>query len=113
MKPCCYTCPLGISDGNEIEFAYLNGPCYRASDISCSLIPCGDTVTRNTLPATIRLLCVDDNPNDTELLAIALERADPQCKYVLHCVEDGGLFSEALQDEFDVVLCDFDMPRFS
>jgi len=56
---------------------------------------------------------VDDNPNDTELLVIALERADPQRKYVIHRVEDRTLFAEALQDEFDVVLCDFNMPRFS
>ncbi len=67
----------------------------------------------NALPAMIRLLCVEDNPDDTELLALALERADPQRKYVLHRVEDGKRFTEALQDEFDVVLCDFNLPRFS
>ena len=70
-------------------------------------------MTRDTLPATIRLLCVDDKPDDTELIAIALERADPQRQYVLHRVEDGGRFTVALQDEFDVVLCDFNLPRFS
>jgi CheY-like chemotaxis protein len=67
----------------------------------------------NALPATIRLLCVEDNPDDTELLALALERTDPQRKYVLHRVEDGKRFAEALQHDFDVVLCDFNLPRFS
>lgn len=62
---------------------------------------------------TIRLLCVEDNPDDVELMAIALERADPQRDYVLHRVDDAGSFVEALQQEFDVVLCDFNMPRFS
>ncbi|MES2937948.1 MAG: response regulator [Pseudomonadota bacterium] len=61
----------------------------------------------------IRLLCVEDNPDDVELMAIALERADPQRDYVLHRVDDAGSFVEALQQEFDVVLCDFNMPRFS
>src|SRR5512140_1689492 len=85
----------------------------RQSDVSCSLIAHGDPVTRNALPATIRLLCVDDNPNDIELLVIALERADPQRKYVVQRVEDGPRFTEALRAVFDVVLCDFNMPRFS
>ena len=61
---------------------------------------------------TIRLLCVEDN-RDTELLALALERADPQRNYVLHRVEDGKRFMEALPDLFDVVLCDLNLPRFS
>ncbi len=62
---------------------------------------------------TIRLLCVEDNPDDVELMAIALERADPQREYALHRVDDAGSFVQALQQEFDVVLCDFNMPRFS
>jgi signal transduction histidine kinase len=70
-------------------------------------------VTLNALPATIKLLCVDDKPEDTELMAVALERADPLRKYVIHRVEDGGGFTVALQDQFDVVLCDFNLPRFS
>ncbi|MEO8653462.1 MAG: response regulator, partial [Ramlibacter sp.] len=56
---------------------------------------------------------MEDNPDDTEFLALALERADPRHKYVLHRVEDGTRFTEALQDEFDVILCDFNLPRFS
>ncbi|HSH88910.1 MAG TPA: histidine kinase [Ramlibacter sp.] len=63
--------------------------------------------------AAIRLLCVEDNPDDVELMAIALERADPQRRYELHRVEDAPGFVEALQQDFDVILCDFNMPRFS
>jgi signal transduction histidine kinase len=63
--------------------------------------------------STIRLLCVEDNPDDVELMAIALERADPHRRYLLHRVDDASSFVEALQQEFDAVLCDFNMPRFS
>ena len=70
-------------------------------------------MTSHAEPATIRLLCVEDNPDDTELLALALQRADPRHKHVLHRVEDATRFTEALQDEFDVILCDFNLPSFS
>ena len=56
---------------------------------------------------------MEDNPDDTELLALALERVDPQRHYVLHRVEDAAGFGEAMQGNFDVVLCDFNLPRFS
>jgi len=62
---------------------------------------------------TIRLLCVEDNADDVELLGIALERADPQRRYELHRVDDANSFAEALQQDFDTILCDFNMPRFS
>ncbi len=61
----------------------------------------------------VRLLCVEDNPDDVELMALALERADPLRRYELHRVDDATAFSEALQQDFDVILCDFNMPRFS
>lgn len=64
-------------------------------------------------PPTIRLLCVEDNPDDVELMGLALERADPQRQYQLHRVDDATSFVSALQQEFDVILCDFNMPRFS
>jgi len=64
-------------------------------------------------PRAVRLLCVDDNPDDVELMAIALGRADPLHRYELHRVDDASAFGQALQGEFDVILCDFNMPRFS
>ena len=64
-------------------------------------------------PATIRLLCVEDNPDDIELLAIALERADPQRRYLLQQVDNAAEFTDALQQDFDIILCDFNLPRFS
>ncbi len=69
-------------------------------------------MTPSDLP-TIRLLCVEDNPDDVELMAIALERADPSRRYELRRVEDATDFSEALAQNFDAILCDFNMPRFS
>ncbi len=64
-------------------------------------------------PATIRLLCVEDSPDDVELMAIALERADPRRRYLLRRVDDASGFTVALQEDIDVILCDFNMPRFS
>ncbi|MGE4241513.1 ATP-binding response regulator [Ramlibacter sp.] len=64
-------------------------------------------------PATIRLLCVEDNPDDVELLSLALERGDPAHTYELTRVDDATSFAEALEGNFDAILCDFNMPRFS
>jgi signal transduction histidine kinase len=71
-----------------------------------------ETSTASELTA-IKVLCVEDNPDDVELMAIALERADPLRRYELHRVDDATAFAEALQSDFDVILCDFNMPRFS
>ena len=38
----------------------------------------------------IRLLCVEDNPDDVELMGIALERADPLRHYELHRVDNAA-----------------------
>lgn len=71
-------------------------------------------MSRPPEPATIRLLCVEDNPDDVELMGIALEQADPQRQYVLHRVDEAGAFVAALEGgEFDAILCDFNLPRFS
>jgi len=64
---------------------------------------------------TIRLLCVEDSPDDLELMELALERADPGRKYVMKRVDEPAAFSQALDDEdaVDVILCDYNLPRFS
>ena len=61
----------------------------------------------------IRLLCVEDNPDDVELMALTLERADPQRRYSLTRVDDANAFLEAVAEDFAAILCDFNMPRFS
>ena len=63
--------------------------------------------------STIRLLCVEDSPDDVELMALSLDRADPQRRYVLSRVDDANAFLEAVSEDFDAILCDFNMPRFS
>ena len=70
-------------------------------------------MTQPAETATIRLLCVEDNPDDVELLGLALERADPRRRYLLQRVEDAGGFTEAVQHDYDAILCDFNLPRFS
>ncbi len=65
-------------------------------------------------PATITLLCVEDNPDDVELMGIALEQADPRREYRMHRVDEAGTFAAALDaGGFDAILCDFNLPRFS
>ena len=64
-------------------------------------------------PKPIRLLCVEDNPDDVELMGIALERADPARRYELHRVDNAASFVAALAGDWDVILCDFNLPRFS
>jgi hypothetical protein len=52
-------------------------------------------VTHFNDPAPIRLLCVEDNPDDLDLMAIALERADPHRRYELQRVDEAAGFTEA------------------
>ena len=55
--------------------------------------------TNTTEPATFRLLCVEDNPDDVELMQLALERADSLNRYELTRVDDASDFLRALEDE--------------
>lgn len=64
-------------------------------------------------PAPIRLLVVEDNPDDAELLGLALERVDGARLYELRRVDNANDFVEALEEPFDAILCDFNLPRFS
>lgn len=61
----------------------------------------------------IRLLVVEDNPDDVELLTLALDRADPARRYDVVRVDNANDFVEALDRPFDAILCDFNLPRFS
>ncbi len=63
--------------------------------------------------ATIRLLCVEDSADEVALVAMALERADPQHRYALSRVDDATGFVNALPLDFDAILCDFNLSRFS
>ena len=46
-------------------------------------------------------------------MALTMERADPQRRYVLSRVDDANAFLDAVSEDFDAILCDFNMPRFS
>jgi signal transduction histidine kinase len=71
-------------------------------------------VQDDTPPLTvIRLLCVEDNPDDVELIAYALERADPLHRYEIDHVDDVRGFTGALQQQLDAILCDYNLPQFS
>ena len=84
-------------------------------DSPATRIEPGEPAERSPAPAraSIRLLCVEDNPDDVELMGLALERADPQRNYELLRVDDATAFTEALAQDWDAILCDFNMPRFS
>ncbi len=62
---------------------------------------------------TIRLLCVEDRTDDVELIAFALERADPGHTYLLEHVDAAVGFIAALQKGVDAILCDYNLPQFS
>lgn len=64
-------------------------------------------------PRTLTVLCVEDSPDDVELMGLALERADPRRTYQLHRVSDAAGFEAALDRTFDIILCDYSLPRFS
>lgn len=63
--------------------------------------------------APISLLCVEDNPDDVELIALALERSDLHRRYVLERVDDADAFAAAVARPYEAILCDYNMPRFS
>ncbi len=60
----------------------------------------------------LRVLCVDDSPDDAELEMLALERHG----FTVECVrvDEREAAIAALEDRsWDLVLCDYSMPRFS
>jgi signal transduction histidine kinase len=61
----------------------------------------------------IRLLCVEDREDDVELIAYALQRADPAHRYVLRHADNTKDFLAGLQAGADAILCDYNLPRFS
>ena len=71
-------------------------------------------MTHPANPIPIRLLCVEDNPDDVELMAIALERADPAAPLrAAPGRRRQPASSTRCRTDFDVILCDFNLPRFS
>lgn len=59
----------------------------------------------------LRLVCVEDSPDDVELLRLALLRHG--LRFELRAVHDERGLSAALADPVDAVLCDFSLPGFS
>ncbi len=56
---------------------------------------------------------MEDNPDDFELIGLALDRADARHRYELDRVDDATGFANALGQDYDAILCDFNLPRFS
>lgn len=64
------------------------------------------------MDSTYRILHVEDSPDDAELVRLALRRAE--FGFEIRRVDEEGEFLEALASfRPDVILCDYDMPRFS
>ena len=59
----------------------------------------------------LKLLCVEDNPDDVELIRLALKRHG--MRFTLEAVCDEEPFRAALERGPDVVLCDYSLPAFS
>ncbi|HSV78262.1 MAG TPA: histidine kinase, partial [Ramlibacter sp.] len=60
----------------------------------------------------MRVVCIEDNADDYELATIALERSQPG-RFETCRVEEMEGFVQALARGCDVILCDFNLPRFS
>ena len=63
------------------------------------------------MPRPLRVLSIEDSPDDTELLVIALQKGG----YTVTCerVETPAEMRAALNQRWDVILADFNLPRFS
>ncbi len=59
----------------------------------------------------LKILAVEDNEHDVELCCLTL--TEYGIEYLMQQVEDEARFREALQNEPDIILCDYTMPRFS
>ena len=60
---------------------------------------------------TLRILYVEDCPNDRELIANALRREGLHCEFVYAASQKE--FREALNGSYDLILSDFTLPTFS
>ena len=59
----------------------------------------------------LRILCVEDSPDDAELIRRSLAGGSWRCEWAV--VHDGPGMLAALSPVPDLVLCDFRLPRFS
>jgi signal transduction histidine kinase len=64
-------------------------------------------------PRIVRLLCVEDNPDDAELIAMALDQPESGITYEIERVDDEKGFTAVLSRGVEVVLCDYNLPQFS
>lgn len=63
-------------------------------------------------PAPLRILLVEDSPDDAELMTLALERE--RLAFTASRVDAHAAFAaELASDPPDVILCDFHLPGFS
>jgi CheY-like chemotaxis protein len=62
-------------------------------------------------PKPLRVLMVEDNADDVDLVLHELETAGFECSW--ERVYTPEHFAAALEEPWDVILADFTMPRFS
>ena len=62
------------------------------------------------MPTPIRILVLEDRPDDVELMLRELRRAGFAPDW--QCVETEAAYLELLEQDFDVILSDFTMPSF-
>ncbi len=59
----------------------------------------------------LRIVCIDDEPNDVELIRLALDRAELPAQ--VERIDDETGLRDRLRHPLDLLLCDYSMPGFS
>src|SRR5437867_10899589 len=62
------------------------------------------------MKSATRILHLEDNPKDAELLCATLDAAGLSCEIV--CVETEEAFRRALEGSFDLIISDYALPSF-
>jgi two-component system, NarL family, sensor histidine kinase UhpB len=63
------------------------------------------------MPGSLRIVCIDDEEDDVELIRLALARGAVRAD--VRRVDDEAALRQCLEDPPQLLLCDYSMPRFS
>ncbi len=83
----------------------------RADPVGSAEVPPLRPATGDLPAATLRIVCIEDEPDDVELIRRSLQRAGVAA--TLSQVDSEAGLLQSLESPPDVLLCDYSMPGFS